>query len=112
MIAIRRNENRDRPAHNLCGCITIDSFRPFVPSENYAVQVLADDGIVGTLPDRTEQHGLLLGLSRFVDVAASPDTVGLVAILAFQWSEIQFRPELRAVLADHQLFRMFGTNLR
>jgi hypothetical protein len=67
--AIRREERRDRPSHDLVGPIAEELLRTFIPRANDPVQILADDRIVGRGDDCSEQ-----GLERD-RIAVAPDCV-------------------------------------
>src|SRR5262249_24997940 len=49
--ASRRIQHRDRPANSLLGCVTVEMFRPFIPTCDDAIEVYGDDGVVRRLDD-------------------------------------------------------------
>jgi hypothetical protein len=51
IMPVRRNQNHDRLAYHFLGRIAEDSLRAVVPTGDYAVEVLANNGIIRGLDD-------------------------------------------------------------
>ena len=70
------NQQRDRLADHLLRRITEQPLRARIPARDDAVEVLADDGILGTVDDCCEPLLLLLCLLAFADIDKHVDSAG------------------------------------
>ena len=55
--AVFRDEDRDRPAHDLFGRVAVDPLRSFVPAGDDSVERFSDDRVVGRVDDRRQVLG-------------------------------------------------------
>src|SRR4030095_10843582 len=79
--AIRRHENLDRLADDLLRSVAEDALRAGVPGADDAVQIFADDRIVGRFDYGGELGFSLLGLLALADVAHECQVEKLGALL-------------------------------
>ena len=78
--AIRRHENRDRLADDLLRRVAEDPLRAGVPGGDDAVQIFADDRVVGRFDYGGELRCSLLGLLALADVARERQVERLAAL--------------------------------
>src|SRR5881409_1531625 len=65
---VRREQTRDRLADDLLGRVAEHFLRAVIPTDYAALQVLAHDGIVGGLDDRSHKRPNFLSLLAFGDI--------------------------------------------
>jgi hypothetical protein len=63
---VRRNQNRDRLTYHFLGRIAEDALCALVPIDDYAVKVLADDGIIRGLDDGGNSLRRVQGQQRLI----------------------------------------------
>ena len=66
---IRRDQDVDRLSNDLLSFVSEQALGAAIPAPDYAVEILADDGIVGGLHNGGELPGRLLRTPAFGDVA-------------------------------------------
>ena len=97
ILAIRRNQDADRPAYSLFCCIPKKTFRAPVPGLNDPEGVLADDRVVGEFHDRGETAGILFGLFPLGDVDQHVDRANELAFGIMQWRRVGDKGDARTI---------------
>src|SRR5256885_2271705 len=62
--AIQRDQHGDRLAENFFSSVTKDALGAFVPASNHAVEVFADDGVIGRFDDGRQAADGFVSLFR------------------------------------------------
>lgn len=68
LAAIERDNQRDRPSHRFGRRVAEHSFRGLIPTRDGAIEILADDCVVGGVDDRGQQAPGFLGMFPVGDV--------------------------------------------
>src|SRR5579884_1918865 len=98
--AIWRNEHGDRFAHGFFRRVAEHPLRAFVPAHDDAVQIFADDRIVGGVDDGAQQQGRAFGSPAVRDIARNGE-LNRAAVGVPQRRPVRFHVPARALQADH-----------
>src|SRR5262249_15121417 len=103
VLAARRKQDRHRAADRLLGGVTEQTFCAGIPGLDYAIQILADDRVVGVLDDRNQlRGGALRGALRFLRLETSDAETELTGERQCYF-DLRIAQLLRTVVVRHKL---------
>ena len=97
VLAIRWNQNADRPAYGFLCFIPEQAFCAPVPGLNDPEGVLADDRVVGEFHDRGETAGILFGLFSLGNIDQHVDRANEFAFGIMQWRRVGDKGDARTI---------------